>query len=344
MKYAINTEAIILFINGKNIRVEKTDNKYPKILQVFQLPKDQQESEVESILNTMVKVDKVIEETEGFEIREIFPDGQEWSGVQQIYYKGEELPKAFSDKVLSIIADGLPLEHFEKFWENLEKNPSSKSIEELTQFLDYKELPITEDGCFLAYKGVQNDYFSSHGNTETKVLQGTVDSSGHILNSVGAVIEVRRRDVDDDRNKHCSKGLHCGSLEYARGFASRLVVVKVNPADVVSVPSDYDCQKCRVSKYEVVSDFVEEITASVVDEEGTDSIVVSEVKERNEFIFRVEQYLQNKLEEGVEEVTIRQIQNAFSPGWATKQQVLDALQSLGVYFWTNDGVTYVDVG
>jgi hypothetical protein len=333
MKYAINTEAIILFINGKNIRVEKTDRKYPKILQVFQLPKDQQESEVESILNTIVKVDKVIEETEGFDIQ-----------GEEIFYKGEKLPKAFSDKVLSIIADGLPLEHFEKFWENLEKNPSSKSIEELTQFLDYKELPITEDGCFLAYKGVQSDYFSSHGNTETKVLQGTVNSSGHILNSVGAVIEVRRRDVDDDRNKHCSKGLHCGSLEYARGFASRLVVVKVNPADVVSVPSDYDCQKCRVSKYEVISDFVEEITASVVDEDGTDSIVVSEVRERNEFIDRVERYLSNKNDEGFDEVTLRQIQNSFSPGWATKQQVLDALQSLGVYFWTNDGVTYVEVG
>jgi len=333
MKYAINTEAIILFINGKNIRVEKTDKKYPKILQVFQLPKEQQETEVESILNnTVVKAEKVIEETEGFDIQ-----------GEEIFYKGEKLPKAFSDKVLSIIADGLPLEHFERFWANLEQNPSSKSIEELTQFLDYKELPITEDGCFLAYKGVQSDYFSSHGNTETKVIQGTVNSSGQILNSVGSVIEVRRRDVDDDRNKHCSKGLHCGSLEYARGFASRLVVVKVNPADVVSVPSDYDCQKCRVSKYEVVADFVEEITASVVDEAGSDTIATNDAKVRNEFIDRVERYLNNKSEQGVDEVTLRQIQNSFSPGWATKQQVLDALQSLGVYFWEDDGVIYVEV-
>ncbi len=214
----------------------------------------------------------------------------------------------------------------------------------MTQFLEYKELPITEDGCFLAYKGVQTDYFSSSGNVNTKVIQGTVNSSGQIFNGVGEVIEVRRRDVDDDRNKHCSHGLHCGSLDYARGFASKLVVVKVNPADVVSVPNDCSCQKCRVSKYEVISDFVEEIQASVVGEKGEDTLVPNLAKERNEFINRVDTYITRKRTQGFEEVTLRQIQNSFSPGWATRQQVLDALQELGVYFWENDGVTYVEVG
>jgi hypothetical protein len=333
MKYAINNKAITLFIQGKNYKVEKTDKNYPKILQVFNLPKEEQEDAVEDILTNKVDVAKAVQESEGFDVQ-----------GDVIYYKGEKLPNSLTVKVLSIIRDGLPLEHFEKFWENLQNNPSSKSIEELTEFLDYKELAITEDGCFLAYKGVQNDYFSSHGNLETKVLQGTVNSSGQIYNGVGEVIEVRRRDVDDDRSVHCSKGLHCGSLEYARGFSYRLVVVKVNPADVVSVPSDYNCQKCRVSKYEVIADFVEEITSSVVDETGADALVPNLSKERLEFINKVETYLNNKASQGIEEVTLRQIQNSFSPGWATKQQVLDALQDLGVYFWEDDGVINVEVG
>jgi len=330
MKYAINTEAIILFINGKNIRVEKTDKKYAKILQVFQLPKDQQESEVESILNAVVKADKVIKETESFDVQ-----------GEDIFYKGEKLPKAFSDKVLSIIADGLPLENFEKFWDNLTQNPSAQSVKELTEFLNYKELPITEDGHFLAYKGVENNYYSSHGNKETKVLQGTVNHLGQIYNGVGEMIEVRRRDVDDDREKHCSFGLHAGSLDYARGFASRMVVVKINPADVVSVPSDCDCQKVRVCKYEVVSDFVEEITASVVNEDGSDTVVPNDAKIRNQFIDRIGTYLSNKIVQGYEEVTVRQIQNSLSPNWATREEVLDAVQSLGFYFDTVDGVTYI---
>lgn len=330
MKYAINTEAIILFINGKNIRVEKTDKRYPKIIQVFQLPKEEQEAEVEAILNKVVKADKVIEETEGFDIQ-----------GEEIFYKGEKLPKAFSDKVLSIISDGLPLEHFEKFWANLEQNPSAQSVKELTEFLDYKELPITEDGCFLAYKGVGYDYYSVHGNTNTKVIQGEVNSSGQIFNGVGSVIEVRRRDVDDDREKHCSFGLHAGSLNYARGFASKLIVVKINPADVVSVPSDCDCQKVRVCKYEVVADFVEEITAPVVDEDGGNTVVPDLVKELDAFVTKVDNYLTKKRDEGYSEVTIRQIQNIFSPNWATKEQVLNALQELGEYWTTTDGLTTV---
>ena len=33
------------------------------------------------------------------------------------------------------------------------------------------------------------------------------------------------------------------------------MIVKINPADVVSVPKDCDCQKLRTSRYEVVKDF-----------------------------------------------------------------------------------------
>lgn len=332
MKYAINTEAIILFINGKNIRIEKTDKKYPKILQVFQLPKEQQESEVETILNSVVKAEEVIKETEGFDIQ-----------GDEIFYKGEKLPKAFTDKVLSIIADGLPLEHFERFWENLEKNPSSNSVNELIDFLSNKELPLTEDGHFIAYKGVDDSYYSIHGNMNTKVLTGTVDSSGRIYNGIGEYISVARNQVDDDRNKYCSYGLHAGQLTYSQGFGSKTVVVKVNPKDVVSVPTDSSFMKCRVCAYEVVSEYVHEIESSVVDSSGGETVVSNQSKERTAFIDKIANYLEKKRRDEYDQVSIRQIQNSFSPEWATKQQVLDALQDLGEYFYELDGVFVVDL-
>jgi hypothetical protein len=372
MTHIINTNAIILFISGKTIRVEKTDRKYAKIINVFNLPKEEQEAEVERIVNFKENVFKTIATYSGFEIRKLSDSSDQCEcgcdceesddcldcydadldcpcdsdckqSSEVIFYNDEKLPKALSDKVLSIIRDGLPLEHFAKFWENLNQNPSAQSVKELTEFLEYKELPITDDGCFLAYKGVNNDYYSSHGNLDTKVIQGKANDRGQLFNGVGQVLEVRRRDVDDDRNKHCSHGLHCGSLDYARGFAPKLIVVKVNPKDVVSVPSDYSCQKCRVAKYEVISEFVEEITASVVDSKGQDTIVTNDGKVRSDFVTKVETYINNKIDDGYSQVTLRQIQNSFSPGWATKTQVLDALQELELY-WTEDktsGVTYV---
>jgi hypothetical protein len=120
-----------------------------------------------------------------------------------------------------------------------------------------------------------------------------------------------------------------------------MVVVKINPADVVSVPSDCACQKVRVCKYEVVSDFVEEIQASVVDEGGNDTVVTDDAKVRNENIDKIVKYLNNKYEDGYPEVTTRQIQNSFSPGWITKLEVLDAIQSINGYWEERDGVTYV---
>jgi hypothetical protein len=334
MTYITNATAIILLLsNGEKVRVEKTDKNYAKILKTFELPKDEQESTVKEIINPIAKI-----ASKGFLVDR---------GV--VTYQGESLPIALQTKVLSIIRDGLPIEHFEKFWDKLRENPSAQSVAELTDFLSYKELPITEDGDLIAYKGVQMNYYSATGNKDTIVLQGTVDSEGKIYNGVGEVIEVARNNVDDNRNNECSFGLHCGSLDYARGFSARLVLVKVNPKDVVSVPKDYSFQKCRVCKYEVVGDFVEELTTSVVNDKGQDVLetIEDDTTEINEeydaTLKKIATYLSKKYDDGVEQVTIRQIQNIFSPNWVTKETVLNALQVLWFDWDDVEGVTVVNL-
>lgn len=329
MKYITNNTKIILFIGGKSITVEKTDKRYPKIVKVFELPTSEQEDAVLKVLQPEAVLVKSIHGQNGFEVVD-----------EDIFYKGEKLPVAFATKIKSIIRDGLPLEHFEKFWENLKENPSANSINELIDFLSNRELPITDDGFFIAYKGVENNYYSVHGNLDTKVLTGKVDKSGRIFNGIGEYISVARNQVDDDRNKHCSFGLHVGQLGYVNGFGSKKIVVKVNPRDVVSVPTDSSFMKCRVCAYEVVSEYGGEIESSVVDSKGEETIIPNDSKERNEFIDRVSAYLNRKIDAGVEEVTVKQIQNSFSPKYPSKESVLDAVQDLGFYF-RQEGSTYI---
>lgn len=163
------------------------------------------------------------------------PDG---SGL---LFNGEEVHNVVVDRILAFMSDGLPVEPLIAFLQRLLANPSRRSIEELYKFLEHKALPITEDGSFLAYKGVRDDYRDCHTGTFT--------------NTVGTVNEMSRSKVDDDFRNHCSNGFHVGSLEYATGFGSRTVIVKVDPANVVSVPSDCNCQKLRTSKYEVVDEY-----------------------------------------------------------------------------------------
>lgn len=317
MNYIINQAGIVLFLDNKPVKLEKGSSQYAKIIEAFDLPENEQEAAIRKAL------EKTAERAEknGFKI-----------SPEEVSYKGETLPKALAEKVRSIHREGLPLNLFEKFWQNIQDNPSSSSVRELYDFLAYKELPITDDGCFLAYKGLESDFWSISGNKDTKVVKGQIDDRGRILNSVGAEIEVKRRDVDDNRDHHCSFGLHVGSLDYARGFArGSVVVVKVNPKDVVSVPTDYNCQKCRVSAYKVVSVFEQEIKAPVVDEDN-EPVQNETVQKRSEFVERVEKYLENCKKKGYSAVCIRKIQNSFSPEYPSRNRVLDALDELG-YFW-----------
>jgi len=131
-----------------------------------------------------------------------------------------------------------------RFLRNLEQNPSRTAVQELYDFLESGQMPITDDGCFLAYKKVRRDY--------TDIFTGKFD------NSVGAKPEMPRNRVDDNRENTCSRGLHFCSLAYlphfGAGTGNRVMIVKVNPADVVSIPKDYNFTKGRACTYEVVDE------------------------------------------------------------------------------------------
>jgi hypothetical protein len=123
------------------------------------------------------------------------------------------------------------------------KNPSKRSVDELYGFLEKNSLPITPDGHFLAYKKVRRDFKDIHS--------GTMD------NSPGTIVEMERNQVDDNKDQTCSTGLHFCGLSYLEFFGdrnSRVVIVKIDPADVVSIPSDYNGAKGRACRYEVIGE------------------------------------------------------------------------------------------
>jgi hypothetical protein len=178
-----------------------------------------------------------------------------------VYYKGHRLHGVVVDKLLDMLRAGMkdsaPLTNFIT---RLQANPSANSVNELYSFMSYKSLANTPEGKVLGYKGVQSDYWSTTGNADTIVLQGKTNARHQILNEVGATIEVARRCVDDNKDNHCSFGLHVGSFDYADSWAGeggKLLLVEFDPADAVSVPTDCDFQKLRVSKYKVISDITD---------------------------------------------------------------------------------------
>lgn len=172
-----------------------------------------------------------------------------------IIYAGAPLHGVDSDRVIAFLNKGLPFEPIANYMERKMRNPSARAIKELYNFLEHKNMPLTPEGKIIAYKGVQDNYYSVMGNTSTVVLKGTVDEGGHILNKVGETIEIARSSCDDDFRNGCSFGIHAGSMTYAKGWGKRVLLVEIDPADVVSVPEDCSCQKLRCCKYKVLAEF-----------------------------------------------------------------------------------------
>lgn len=164
-----------------------------------------------------------------------------------VYYDDTIINSALSARIYEIFKAGTDLKPLTNFLNNLQENPSESAREELYGFLNACNLPITEDGHFLAYKVVRNDY--------TDVFTGKMD------NSIGAKPAQDRELCDPNRNNTCSSGLHFCSRSYIEHFKSgnnRLMVVKVNPRDVVSIPTDYNNAKGRACTYEVIEEIFDD--------------------------------------------------------------------------------------
>ena len=172
-----------------------------------------------------------------------------------VTYSGRPLHTIDAERVMAFMRDKLSYYPIANYIARKMKNPSARAIQEMYNFLEHRGMSLTAKGTFIAYKGVTPDFWSIMGNKDTVVISGTVSADGKILNEIGATIEVERSSVDDDFRKGCSHGLHVGSLEYAKGWGQRVVLVEVDPADVVSVPDDCSCQKLRCCKYTVLAEY-----------------------------------------------------------------------------------------
>jgi acyl carrier protein len=109
-----------------------------------------------------------------------------------------------------------------------------------------------------------------------------------------------REDVEDNPERTCSAGLHVCSMEYLNhAYISdsqyRTIACKVNPVDVVSVPTDYNRSKMRVCRYEVIGD-VDEVGSQITTEKLSSGSFIAptdaeEAAAKREAVLEAEQVL-----------------------------------------------------
>lgn len=256
-------------LNGKNYLVSTDHPAYEKLLHSYK------SNDTQMFLdnwNVATAIKRQVENSSLLDTKvTVTEDG--------VFYDGEQVDKFVCDHILEMVRQGFDIQPMVKFLENLYQNPDKNSVDQLYKFLQHKNMPITDDGCFIGYKTVSDNYKDKY--------TGTID------NSVGQVVKMRRNAISNNPNHHCDQGLHVGALSYAgpggwyNNGSDKVVLVKVNPRDAVSVPSDHNFTKLRVCEYEVIGDYVAPLESAVFTnssrdyESFDDDVMEDEVLEDN---------------------------------------------------------------
>jgi hypothetical protein len=227
-------DEVIVALNGVPYTVSVEDDRWDDVVDAIER-KD--ENELTSLLSVKQKYEHVQ--------REFSSQGISYGETSYTFFD-TPVPMDVSMYLSDAIQRGSaqPVINFIK---NLFDNPNHDTRHNLFEFMDKNKLPITDDGCFMAYKVVRSDYMDKHSNS--------------MSNAVGEKLEVSWGQVDTDPSITCSRGLHVCSYSYSTTFYSpgdRIIAVKVNPADVGAIPYDYDSAKVRTRGYEVVADITDQ--------------------------------------------------------------------------------------
>lgn len=233
MQYVKSDSKIVVFIKGKPYTVLKEDVKYNMLSSMIM--SNDNEDTIEEMLNKKIELRKNISKL-----------GLQINDKLEIFYKDKLIPKDISlvvNNFCNLYTDYQDDDTFtalEQFTINLLDNPNYDNIEDLYSFLQKGDLPITSDGCFMAYKIVRSDFKDKR--------------TGLMDNTPGKIVYMNIKDCDLDRKNTCSRGLHYCSKSYISSFYStgdKIVEVKINPKHVTSIPLYYNQAKGRCHMYNV---------------------------------------------------------------------------------------------
>lgn len=169
-----------------------------------------------------------------------------------IFYDGEPIEDALYDLIyVALTTDSVTITSLDNFLDKMFNTTFDLAqITEICNFMLGRDanvegrFNITEEGNLILFKGV------SYNNSR----EFPVDShTGRIPQLLNVTYEMDRRLVDRDSNRTCSHGLHVATRRYAERFSNTVLYeVEVDPSDIVSVPTDYNFEKIRCTKYKIV--------------------------------------------------------------------------------------------
>lgn len=299
----VNTFEATFSVDGElqplRVSAEDRSDSYNQIAQLLASPEIDLEKaglELYKIMSPIAKVKETIES-------DLYLAGSMSIVNGTIKFGDHLLEESLSNHILSLLDDNnVPKDaklwkSYVAFLDNLHQNVNQDIREQLFRWISYENnaghgFGFTEDGCIVGYKGTGGTILEPMSKfTGTAIVDG-VEITGHIPNKVGSVVKMPRSAVQFDPKVGCSAGLHVGTRDYATSWAPILLLVKVNPRDIVSVPYEVNSQKMRVCEYTVleVTDTTSEhkrfYESTEIEEETLSDDLVMSVEDANELLHK----------------------------------------------------------
>jgi len=191
-----------------------------------------------------------------------------------LYYEDEQVASQPTERIINMIKNSWDYKPMLAYLDRLYQNVSNRAVQESYNWCSHKGLPISDDGMLIGYKGVSlysgEDRFDKLGRPLAEGDHVDKYTGTSFRNNIGDECSMNRRGVSDNCNDGCASGLHVGTYEYAENWAGTngvVILVKFDPSDIVSVPTDCGYSKMRVSKYTVVSVAREQLEEEVYTED-----------------------------------------------------------------------------
>lgn len=177
----------------------------------------------------------------------------------EVRIDGQKVHGHIAERLLTLLREGLDVTPWARFVDRLLANTVITERDDFLSWLEHSNFPITEDGCFIAYKFVNAQYRDAH--------------TGKIDNRVGAVIPRLAPDsINTDRYQTCAaSGYHFCSYDYLGSYLNGshpIMIVKIAPEDVASFPPN-EIAKGRCLFYEIIDEISQEDLRSRKIETGT---------------------------------------------------------------------------
>ena len=250
INFMILRNQVIINFDSKTFTVNQGSDEYENVLHILKNYTNEDPAKRTKLEDLIPIVDP-----QGV-ISSAIPNGEFVIQKGKIYSNGEQVSGYISQKLIEFVEQGLPYLPLFNFWKRIKNNPSNNSKDQLYRFLEINQVPLTEEGKFVAYKSVRPDMKDHH--------------SGTFQYKLNQVAEMPREQVVDDPNHACGPGLHIGAYSYAASFGrgggsgSIILEVEVDPADVVSVPKDHSSQKIRACRFIPVAICEREYSSPIV--------------------------------------------------------------------------------